>query len=601
MNLPISRFKDWKIKSRLFLLTIVSITSVILLGLLANFFFQSSRVLTLFMNANSIHNNTFNSGVQDYYKYLATDNKSYYISSLKNLDEANKMAQAFSSVNEHLKNLSKKEFIALFYSAYPKQHHPNKQIVNIFYDRLKLLSKLDPARLEDNQAIAKNGYKIGLNIQKHIENHKEGEVNHELLGLINQLQSHFGEFAVETDQISNTVNKALIYVISFFILLIAIVISSVSYLINTSITKPVDVLVKNFNLLNKAIPQKQLRFKNNNELGALHQSFNEIQLGFSRIIHNIQKVAEGNYSVKLKPRSKVDEFTLTFNKIIDQLEAAHLKNKEANWFRTGMNELNERLRGDQETDEVSNNALQFTINFLNAELGALYTYNEVDEAFNLVASHGLPDKNQFKYIKKGHGLIGSMNESREIKHIKDLPKDYFTIFSGTGEISPKEIILVPLLFSNRLWGVMELASLHEFEPHQISFLDNANETITINIASSVARARLESLLKTTQDQASELQVQQEELRVANEELQEHTKILTENEKKLQVQQEELRVANEELEERTNQLELQKNEIVQKNLNLSQTQTSNLSQTLNLPNLPNLSQMFLKPIKKSIRV
>ncbi|MFT5749611.1 MAG: signal transduction histidine kinase/CheY-like chemotaxis protein [Ancylomarina sp.] len=570
MNSPILRFKDWKIKSRLFLLTIVSITSIILLGLLANFFFQSSRVLTLFMNANRIHNNTFNSGVQDYYKYLATDNKTFYASSIKNLNEANKMAQAFSSVNEHLKNLSKKEFIALFYSSYPKQHHPNKEIVNVFYDRLKLLSKLDPERLENNQAIAKNGYQIGLNIQKQIENHKEGEVNIELLDLINQLQSHFGEFAIETDKISNTVNKALIYVISFFILFIAIFISSVSYLINISITKPIDTLVKNFNLLNKGIPQKRLKFKSNSELGILTQSFNDIQFGFSRIIHNIQKVAEGNYSVKLKPRSKVDEFTLTFNKIIDQLEAAHLKNNEDNWFRSGMNELNERLRGDQETEAVANNALQFIITFLNAELGALYIYNEIDEAFNLVASHGLPDKNQFKFIKKGHGLIGSMNERREIKHIKDLPKDYFTIFSGTGEISPKEIILVPLLFNNRLWGVMELASIREFKPHKISFLDNANETITVNIASSIARARLESLLKTTQDQASELQVQQEELRVANEELEEHTKILTENEKKQQVQQEELRVANEELEERTNQLELQKNEIEQKNKNLYET-------------------------------
>jgi len=570
MKLPISRFKDWKIKSRLFLLTIVSITSIILLGLLANFFFQSSRVLTLFMNADRIHNNTFNNGIQDYYKHIHTNDEALYESALKDIREANNMAYNFSKIDESLQTLSKKEFIELFYSSFPTMHQPEEGIVNTFYNRLKLLSKYAPEKLKHNQAIAKNGYQIGLNIQKQIENHKDGEVNLELLGLINQLQSHFGEFAVETDQISNSVNKALIYVISFFILLIAIFISSVSYLINTSITKPVDALVKNFNLLNKGIPQKRLRFKSNSELGILTQSFNEIQLGFSRIIHNIQKVAEGNYSVKLKPRSKVDEFTLTFNKIIDQLESAHLKNKEANWSRTGLNELNERLRGDQETEEVSNNALQFTINFLNAELGALYIYNEANEAFNLVASHGLPDKNQFKFIKKGHGLIGSMNESREIKHIKDLPKEYFTIFSGTGEISPKEIILVPLLFNNRLWGVMELASIREFKPHKISFLSNANETITVNIASSIARARLESLLKTTQDQASELQVQQEELRVANEELEEHTKVLTENEKRLQVQQEELRVANEELEERTNQLELQKNEIEQKNKNLSQT-------------------------------
>jgi len=570
MNLSISRFKDWKIKTRLFLLTTVSILSIILLGLIGNFFFQSSRVLTLFMNSDRIHNNLFNNGIQDYYKYLATDNEIYYVSSLKNLKDANQMAYAFSGIDEHLKNLSKKDFIALFYSSFPKTHHPDEDIVNTLYSRLKLLSKIDPDRLENNQVAAKNGYKLGLGIQKQIENHIEGEVDLELLNQIRQLQTHFGDFAKETNQIANTVNTVLVSLTSLMILLIAIFISSISYIINKSISKPVDILVQNFKLLNKGILQERLRYNSESELGILTESFNEIQFGFSRIIHNIQKVAEGNYSVKLKPRSKEDEFTNTFNKIVDQLEAAHIKNEETNWFRSGMNSLNAKLRGDQEIAEISNNALQFAINFLDAELGALYIYNEVDEIFNLVAAHGLPDKNQFKFIKKGHGLIGSMADNREIKHIKDLPKDYFSIFSGTGEISPKDLMLVPLVFNNRLWGVMELASIREFTPLQIKFIEAANETVTINIASSIARERLEDLLETTQDQANELQVQQEELRVANEELEEQTKILTENEKKLQVQQEELRVANEELEERTNQLELQKNEIEVKNNNLSQT-------------------------------
>ncbi|RZT93400.1 signal transduction histidine kinase [Ancylomarina subtilis] len=570
MNLPISKFRDWKIKSRLFLLTVVSIISIILLGFLANFFFQSSRVLTLFMNADRIHNNTFNNGLQDYYKYIALNDKTYYISSLKKIKEANTMAYTFSSIDEHIQNLSRKDFIALFYSAFPSSHHPEEKIVNILYDRLKLLNKINPQRLKENQAIAKYGYNLGMHIQKHIENHKDGEINFELLNDINELKTHFGDFAKETEQISNNVNTALIYIIGFFILFIAIFISSISYIINRSISKPAAILAKSFKLLNKGIPQKKLNYKSNSELGILTQSFNEIQFGFTRIIHNIQKVSEGDYTAKLKPRSKQDEFTHTFNRIVDQLKASHIKNEETNWFRTGLNQLNKKLRGDQEISEVANNALQFTIKFLNAELGALYIYDEGDEVFNLKAAYGLPDKNQFKFIKKGHGLVGSITDSTEIKHIKDLPKDYFTIFSGTGEISPKEILLIPLVFNNHLWGVMELASIQEFTLQKIKFLETANETITVNIASSIARERLENLLRTTQDQANELQVQQEELRVANEELEEHTKILTENEKRLQVQQEELRVANEELEERSNQLELQKNEIEKQNQNLSQT-------------------------------
>jgi signal transduction histidine kinase/CheY-like chemotaxis protein/methyl-accepting chemotaxis protein len=572
MNLAIFKFKDWKIKSRLFLLTIVSVTSIILLGLLSNFFIQTSRVLTLFMNAEHIHNNIMNTGIQDYYNHIATDNEDYFISSLKNINTANKLAYDFSKINEHVHNLSEKEFTTFFYQSLPETSHPDKQLIITLHHRLKLLTALKIKQIDEILVFPKESYILGLHIHKCVENHIGRKIDDKFLKGIIQLKSDYYEFAKKTEQVEQTVNKYLNYSILFIIIFITIFILSTSYIINSSISKPIAVLAQNFKLLNRGVPQKKLRYKSNSELGVLTQSFNEIQFGFSRIIHNIQKVAEGNYSVKLKPRSKVDEFTHTFNKIIDQLETADQRNKEANWFRTGMNQLNKKLRGDQETTEVSNNALEFTINFLNAELGALYLFDEVNEAFNLVASHGLPYKNQFKFIKKGHGLIGSMSESKEIKHIKDLPKDYFTIFSGTGEISPKEIILIPLIFNDRLWGVMELASIREFKPHKISFLDNANETITVNIASSIARERLESLLKTTQDQAKELQVQQEELRVANEELEEHTKILTENEKKLQVQQEELRVANEELEERTNQLELQKDEIVQKNLNLSQTHT-----------------------------
>lgn len=111
MNLPVSKFKDWKIKSRLFLLTIVSITSIILLGFLANFFFQSSRVLTLFMNADRIHNNTFISGIQDYYKYLHTGEEALYTSALDGIKGANKMAYNFSNIDDHLQNLSKKSLL----------------------------------------------------------------------------------------------------------------------------------------------------------------------------------------------------------------------------------------------------------------------------------------------------------------------------------------------------------------------------------------------------------------------------------------------------------------------------------------------------------
>ena len=129
---------------------------------------------------------------------------------------------------------------------------------------------------------------------------------------------------------------------------------------------------------------------------------------------------------------------------------------------------------------------------------------------------------------------------------------------------------MPLLFNETLVGILELSSVNNYSELEIEFIIEAAEIIAINMSSAINLVRTNELLQKTQEQASELQVQQEELRVANEELTEHAKVLTESGKRLQVQQEELRVANEELEERTRQLEIQKDDIGNKNTELTDT-------------------------------
>ncbi|PKQ66161.1 hypothetical protein BZG01_12155 [Labilibaculum manganireducens] len=353
-------------------------------------------------------------------------------------------------------------------------------------------------------------------------------------------------------------------------LLLAITILLLSRYISKSISVPVQQMVNNFKLIAKGNFRTPLNINSKDEIGALANSFEIIQQDFQNVVNYTQKVAHGDLSISLTPKSKEDELSTSLNQMVKTLKDAKSINDETSWFKSGVNQLNGILQGDQNLNEVSDNSLIFMTEFLSTELGAIYVYQEENKNLSLTASIGIPNKNQYRNIQIGHGLIGQVARTKKLKHIKDVPEDYFTIFSGTGEIKPTNIVIVPLIFNNTLWGVMELASIKKISESEIEFIKAVRESITVKIASTLARARLENLLDTTQKQASELQVQQEELRVANEELAEQTKILIDNEKKLQVQQEELRVANEELEERTNQLEIQKDEIQSKNISLSQT-------------------------------
>ena len=187
-----------------------------------------------------------------------------------------------------------------------------------------------------------------------------------------------------------------------------------------------------------------------------------------------------------------------------------------------------------------------------------------------MSSSGFDSKKLKERIKLKEGIIGQAAFEKRMIILNEIPDQSYVTYSSSGEYLPKQIIVVPLIFNEILVGVLELSSLHPYSEIEIQFIQQVAVIIAINLNTAENALRTNVLLQKTQEQASELQVQQEELRVANEELVEHTKVLTESEKRLQVQQEELRVANEELEERTRQLEFQKEDITTKNSELTET-------------------------------
>ena len=95
MNLPISKFKDWKLKSRIILLTVVSISNIILLGFSNIFFFQIRHVHKLFTNDHRVHKRNLIADNQNDNKPKASRYTVHNSASLKNLNNANIMVYSF--------------------------------------------------------------------------------------------------------------------------------------------------------------------------------------------------------------------------------------------------------------------------------------------------------------------------------------------------------------------------------------------------------------------------------------------------------------------------------------------------------------------------
>ena len=155
--------------------------------------------------------------------------------------------------------------------------------------------------------------------------------------------------------------------------------------------------------------------------------------------------------------------------------------------------------------------------------------------------------------------------------ITDPPEEYIQIASGLGESTPRNIIVIPVLFEEQVLASSSLPRSRPFGEMNLQFLDQLMETIGVVLSTIIANMRTEELLEQSQSltqelqsQSEELQTRQQELGRSNVELEEQAKSLKASEEKLQTQQEELQATNEELQEKAELLEQQNRDIEIKN-------------------------------------
>lgn len=106
-------FRNLNIKNKLRILSAVSVFSIVVLGFISNYFFKTSKMLGIIINAERIHNNTFQEGVEDYYKFQATGNRQLLDTAIAKIETANQMAYHFAIIDQSLQ-LPENEYIDIF-------------------------------------------------------------------------------------------------------------------------------------------------------------------------------------------------------------------------------------------------------------------------------------------------------------------------------------------------------------------------------------------------------------------------------------------------------------------------------------------------------
>ncbi|HUC80657.1 MAG TPA: ATP-binding protein, partial [Flavisolibacter sp.] len=353
----------------------------------------------------------------------------------------------------------------------------------------------------------------------------------------------------------------------FLILSVSVVIALMMYTISV-ITKALGELNVAAKTIATGATGIQIKPETDDAIGNLARSILMIDENNKALATAAQAIGSGNFNVDVVPRSEEDILGNAVAQMKEDLQQFNQENEEKLWIHNGIEKINDSLRGGKEVKLVAQDALHALATYIEGQVGLLYVRH--DNYLQYTAGYAVDDtKNIPLQIGFGETLVGQTAQKKKLVQLKNLPTDFVKIKTASGEATPQNLLLVPLVHNDVVEGVAEIGSLQTFTPQVISFLTQVAPAIAIALQTAKNRARLQELFEQTQAQAEELQAQHGELENINAELEAQTEKLQASEEELKVQQEELLQANQELEERSRLLEERNQLIAERNVEIQQ--------------------------------
>lgn len=304
-------------------------------------------------------------------------------------------------------------------------------------------------------------------------------------------------------------------------------------LIAGSITRPLDNITALLRKLNKADLKElsNLQTVYHDEIGDIAHSAYTLIEWLNRTGAFAREIKEGHYDASYELISQDDVLGRSLIDLRDRLlanrkeeERIRLEEQRRNWTNTGLAKFSDLLRFDSSLNlaDFSYNVLSNLVDYLGANQGGIFVVNSEtgdSPCLELTASYAY-NVRKFKQLRVafGEGLVGICALERKMTYMTRLPENYIEITSGLGQATPRNLLLVPMIFNSEVLGVVEIASFSEIEQYKIDFVQKLSESMASTLSALQITQRTNRLLNESNAHSREMIRQEEELRQNLEEL-----------------------------------------------------------------------------------
>ncbi|MFF0725958.1 HAMP domain-containing protein [Streptomyces sp. NPDC004134] len=265
----------------------------------------------------------------------------------------------------------------------------------------------------------------------------------------------------------------------------------------------------------------------------LTRSVNELALNLTTQVRAIGEVASSvakgdmSRSITVEAQGEVADLKNNVNRMVSNLRET---TRTKDWLESNLTRIAGLMQGHRDMVEVADLILRELAPLVNAHSELFFRVDTAaadGEGLELIADYGVGGRGREDLQSESpiRGLIAQAVQQKKRILIEDAPKQYVTVESGLGSAPASSILILPILFEDRLLGVIELASFSKFNEIQLTFVDQFAHTIGVSFNTILANARTEALLSQSQRLTSELRTRSEELQRSNAELEEKASLL----------------------------------------------------------------------------
>jgi HAMP domain-containing protein/CheY-like chemotaxis protein/signal transduction histidine kinase len=261
-------------------------------------------------------------------------------------------------------------------------------------------------------------------------------------------------------------------------------------------------------------------------------------------------------SIQVDARGEVAELKDNINTMIDNLRLTTDRNTEQDWLKTNLARFTGMLQGQRDLTTVGQLLLTELVPLINAHQGVIYQMDAESARLAILASYA--DAQEHPYpttLHIGEGFVGQCARDKRRILVSDVPADTVPVGSVFFQALPRNLVVFPVVFEGQMKAVLGLASLNDFSPTHLAFLEQLTVNMGIVLNSIEATMQTEALLKQSQQLAGELQTQQKELQQTNEQLGQKAQQLAEQNVEVERKNQEIEQARRALEEKAAELAL----------------------------------------------